>query len=123
MQPSVPQNYLQKKVCDILLVMIEACGVESNQVYLKIKDGRTIIKFSSRQKSSEILTKKKKLKNIAIDKFTFTTELNIFISGSLCPYYRGLWGKFKTLRKTGKYSPSIQSIEQSALKNMNLVKH
>ena len=54
----------------------------------RIKGDRTTIKFSSRRKSSEVLNKKKKLKNLDIGKY----GLN-----GLCPYYRGLWVKCKEL--------------------------
>ena len=56
----------------------------------RFEHGR-IVKFSSRQKSLEILSKKKKkLKNVVNDKFSFTPDSQILISEGLCPYYRGL---------------------------------
>ena len=51
----------------------------------------TIVKFSSRRKSSEVLRKKKKLKNIDGSKFDFNAGVKLYINESLCPYYRGLW--------------------------------
>ena len=57
----------------------------------------TIVKFSSRRKSSEVLRKKKKLKNIDGSKFDFNAGVKLYINESLCPYYRGLWGKCKKL--------------------------
>ena len=56
-----------------------------------------IVKFSSRRKSSDILHNKKKLKNIDGSKFDFNAGVKLYINESLCPYYRGLWGKCKKL--------------------------
>ena len=48
-------------------------------------------------KSSEVLKKKKKLKNLDIGKYGFNDESKIYINESLCPYYHGLWRKCKGL--------------------------
>lgn len=49
----------------------------------RIEKGRTIVKFPSCQKSSEIPNKKKNAKNVADDKFFFTPHSKIFINESL----------------------------------------
>ena len=63
----------------------------------RIKGDTTITKFSSRRKSSEVLNKKKKLKNLDIGKYGFNDGSMIYINESLCPYYRELLGKYKDL--------------------------
>jgi len=60
----------------------------------RIKGDRTIIKFSSRRKVKEVFSNKNKLKNVSNNDLGFP-EGKIYINDSLCPYYRGLWGKCK----------------------------
>ena len=72
---------------------------ESNNIedWQQIKGDRTIIKFSSRKKSSEVLNKKKKLENSDIGKYGFNDGSRIYINESLRPYYSELWGKCKSI--------------------------
>ena len=60
-----------------------------------IKGNSTIIKFSCQRKSSELLNKKKKPKNLDIRKYDLNDGSRIYINESLCLYYRGLWEKMK----------------------------
>ena len=73
------------------------CGPEDLEDCHRIKGDGTIVKFSSRRKSSVVLRKNKKLKNIDGSKFNFNAGVKLYINESLCPYYRGLWGKYKKL--------------------------
>ena len=72
--------------CDILSLRDVAFVGKDIETCHRIKEGRAIVKFSTRRKSSELLSKKKKFKNVANDKFTFTLDSKIFINESLCPY-------------------------------------
>ena len=58
-------------VCNILNEIDVPYGPEDLEDCHKIKDDHTMVKCSSRRKSSEILHKKKKLKNIDGSKFDF----------------------------------------------------
>ena len=73
------------------------CGPENLEDCHRIKGDRTIVKFSCRRKSSVVLRENKKLKNIDGSKFDFNAGVKLYINESLCPYYRGLWGKYKKL--------------------------
>ena len=95
---SIDGKNLQATVCNILNEIDVPCGSEDLEECHRIKGDRTIVKFSSKQKSSEVLGKKKKLKNIDGSKFDFNVGVKLYINESLFPYYRGLWGKCKKLR-------------------------
>ena len=66
-------------VCNILNEIDVPCGPEDLEDCHRIKGDRTIVKFSSRRKSSEVLRKKKKLKNIDGSKFDFNAEVKLYI--------------------------------------------
>ena len=70
---SITDKNLQETVCNILNEIDVPCGSEDLEDCQRIKGDRTIVKFSSRRKSSEVLCKKKKLKNIDGSKFDFNT--------------------------------------------------
>ena len=95
---SIDGKNLQATVCNILNEIDVPCGSEDLEECHRIKGDRTIVKFSSKQKSSEVLGKKKKLKNVDGSKFDFNVGVKLYINESLFPYYRGLWGKCKKLR-------------------------
>ena len=94
---SIDDKNLQLTVCIILNEIDIPCGPEDLEDCHRIKGDCTIVKFSSRRKSSEVLHKKKNLKNIDGSKFDFNAGVKLYINESLCPYYRGLWGKCKKL--------------------------
>ena len=94
---SVNNKNLQATVCNIVNKIDVPCGSEHLEDCYRIKGDHTTVKFSSRWKSSEVLRKKKKVKNIDSSKFDFKAGVMLYINESLCPYYRGLWGKCKKL--------------------------
>ena len=94
---SIDDKNLQATVCNILNEIDHPCGPEDLEDCHRIKGDRSIVKFSSRRKSSKVLRKKKKSKNIDSSKFDFNAGVKLYINESLCPYYRGLWGKCKKL--------------------------
>ena len=94
---SIDDKNLQSTVCNILNEIDVPFGPKGLEDYHRIKGDRTNVKFSSRRKSSEVLRKNKKLKNIDGSKFDFNAGVKLYINESLCPYYRGLWGKCKKL--------------------------
>ena len=94
---SVDDKNLQSTVCSILGDIDKVCDSNDIEDCHRIKGDRTIIKFSSRRKSTEVVNKKKKLKNLDIGKYGLNDGSRIYINESLCPYYRGLWGKCKGL--------------------------
>ena len=68
---SIDDKNLQATVCNILNEIDVPCGSEELEDCHRIKGDRNIVTFSSRRKSSEVLRKKKKLKNIDGSKFYF----------------------------------------------------
>ena len=59
---SIDDKNFQATVCNILNEIDVTCCSEDLEDCHRIKDDRTIVKFSSRRKSSEVLRKKKKIK-------------------------------------------------------------
>ena len=55
---------------------------------------RVIVKFLNRKRSEDVLRLKK----------IISSRSKVFISNSLCPYYRYLWGKCKELQRRGIFS-------------------
>ena len=53
----------------VWLFVGNGCSGEDIEAYHRIKEDKTIVKFSSPRKTSEILSKKRRLKNVANDKF------------------------------------------------------
>ena len=86
---SINDKNLQSTVCNILSETDVPCDPEDLEDCHRTKGDRTIVKFSSRRKSSEVLRKKEK-KNIDGSKFDFNAGVKLYINESLCPYYRGL---------------------------------
>ena len=81
-------------MCNILNEIDVPFGPEDLEDCHRIKGDLTILKFSSRRKSSEVLRKKKK-KKIHGSKFDFNTGVKLYINESLCPYYRRLWANVR----------------------------
>ena len=59
---------------------------------------RTIVKFSNRKNSLEILRKKEQLCDIEPAILDLLQDTKIFINESSLPYYSGIWNKHKNLR-------------------------
>ena len=84
---SVNDKNLQSTVCSILGDINVLCDSNDIEDCHRIKGDRTVIKFSSQMKSSEVLNKKKKLKNLDIGKYGLNDGPRIYINESLYPYY------------------------------------
>ena len=89
------------RICNILCNILGDTDVVSKPNNIEdchwIKGDRTLIEYSSLRKSSEVLNKKRKLKNLDLGKYGLNDGSRIFISESLCRYHCGLWGKYKGL--------------------------
>ena len=94
---SVNNKNLESTVCSILDDIDVVCDSNNIEDCHRIKGDRTIIKFSSQRKSSQVLNKTRKHKHLDIGKYGLNDGSRIYINKSLCPYYCGLWGKCKGL--------------------------
>lgn len=63
---------------------------------------RTISKFANDKDCLKILRLKKELKSLHPIELEFPENTKIFVYEILCPYYRGIWKKFKNLRSIQK---------------------
>ena len=117
---SVDDKNLQSTVCSIFgKIDVVCCDSNDIEDCHRIKGDRTIINFSSQRKSSQVLNKKKKLKNLDTGKYGFNDGSRIYINESLCPYYRGLWGKCKGFWQD-KVIASFYTIN-GKLKNLSMI--
>ena len=76
---SIDDKNLQSTVCNILNEIDVPCGLEDLEDCHRIKGDCIIVRFSSRRKWSEVLLKKKKLKNIDGSKFDFNVGAKLYI--------------------------------------------
>ena len=90
------------------------------QTILKIAKGdRTIIKFSTQRKFSEVLNKKNKLKYLDIGKYGLNDGSRIYIIESVCPYQHKLWSKCKVITSFYMINGILQ-VKKSKHDNHNL---
>ena len=100
---SVSDKDLEEVVCtvitkagvDITADNIEDCHRVGNK-------GQTIIKFGKRKVSRQVLSVRKDLNKVKMSDIDLTGQSTLYINQSLCPYYRMLWSKTKTLYQKGK---------------------
>ena len=100
---SVSDKDLEEVVCKTIIkagVDITADNIEDfHRVGNK---GQTIIKFGKRKVPRQVLSVRKDLNNVKMSDIDLTGQSTLHINQSLCPYYRMLWSKTKTLYKKGK---------------------
>ena len=68
---------------------------------LKDKD-QAIVKFTNRKDCLRILRVKRQLQDLDPSAVNLPEGTKIFINGSLCTYYQGIWNKCKKLRDKQK---------------------
>ena len=66
------------------------------------KMGQTIIKFSKRRVSKQVLNFRKDWTKLLIEDLQLTGQSKLYVKQSLCPYYRVLQSKSKSLHRMGK---------------------
>ena len=65
--------------------------------------GRNTVKFSNRKAFPKILRKNKQLRYAKLAVLDLPQDAKIFVNKSSCPYYRGIWNKFKKLKVYHSY--------------------
>ena len=66
------------------------------------KRATTIVKFCKRKVSKQVLNVRKDLTKLSMEDLQLTGQGKLYINQSLCPYYRVLWSKSKSLHRMGK---------------------
>ena len=93
---SVKIKDLEGKVCSVfnrIGVAVNPDDIEACHRFYN--DLKAIVKFSKRKLCQQVLREKKELKNVDPSEFDFPEGTAIFISESLCSYYKMLWNKYK----------------------------
>ena len=97
---SVSNNDLEDKVCEIFQAI--DVNVKPRHIHachrLKNSD-RSIIKFISRKNCINVLKNRKKLENINKSSLGFSKHTKLYINESLCPRYKFILWKCRTLHK------------------------
>ena len=107
----IPEDNLEKVVIDICHDSdleiepkdIEGCHRLPASRYSRDSNKRVIVKFINRKHPEAMLRNKRSISNK--DFSHLNVHGKVFVSVSLCPYYRYIWGKSaKTCKKRGKIS-------------------
>ena len=80
----------------------EVSGKDIVDCYRIGKRGKTIVKFSKMKVSKQVLKVRKDLTKLSIEDLQLTGQGKWYINQSLCPYYRVLWSKSKSLHSIAK---------------------
>ena len=91
----VLRKVITKAGVDITADGIEDCHRVGNK-------GQTIIKFGKRKVSRQVFSVRKDLNKVKMSDIDLTGQSTLSINQSLCPNYRMLWSKTKTLYQKGK---------------------
>ena len=105
---NIPDNQLEDKVIQICResgVEVDQNGIEGchrlpASRYSRSDNKRVIVKFLNRKHSKSLLNKRKSISSRDFSNINISSK--IFVSVSLCPYYRFIWGKCKDLQRRGK---------------------
>ena len=104
----IPEDNLEKVVIDICHDSdveiepkdIEGCHRLPVSRYSSDSNKRVIVKFINRKHPEAMLRNKRSISNK--DFSHLNVHGKVFVSVSLCPYYRYIWGKCKDLQRRGK---------------------
>ena len=112
---SIDDKNLQSTVCSILGDIDVVCQSNYIEHFHRIKGDRTIIKFSSRRKPSEVLNKKEKLKNLDIGKYGLNDRSRMKASAPTSVDYR------VNVKGFGKTRLQLPFVRLMALKNVSMI--
>ena len=104
----IPENNLEKVVIDICHDSgleiepkdIEGCHRLPVSRYSRDSNKRVIVKFVNRKCLEALLRNKKSISSKGFSQLN--THGKVFVSVSICLYYRYIWGKWKDLQRRGK---------------------
>ena len=103
----IPFSVSDKDLEEVVCKAISKAGVNINADDIEDchrvgNKGQTIIKFGKRKVSRQVLSVRKDLNKVKMSDIDLTEQSTLYINQSLCPYYRMLWSKTKTLFQKGK---------------------
>ena len=97
---SVKDDALEDKIFNAFQEIGAEIGQRDIQACQRMKNNRTIVKFSNMKNCLQLLRVKKQLKKLDCNLFNFPTGTKILANES--PYYRGLWTKCKAIKNHSK---------------------
>ena len=100
---SVSDKDLDEVVCKaITKAEVDITANDTEDCHRVGNKGQTIIIFGTRKVVRQVLSLRKDLNKNKISDIDLTGQSTLYINQSLCPYYRMLWSKTKTLYQKGK---------------------
>ena len=100
---SVRDNVLEQKVWDVIQETgVDICDRDIQACHRLKEKVQTIVKFTNRKDCLRILRVKRQLQDLDPSVVNLPEGTKIFINGSLCTYYQGIWNKCKKLRDKQK---------------------
>ena len=100
---NIANNELENKTIEILESINVRVNPNDIQACHRLYDGeRTIVKFQNRKSALQALLNRTALKDTDKTLLGFNAQSKLFINYSLCPHYRMLHGKLKSLHKKGE---------------------
>ena len=97
---SVRDIALEQKVYNLFQdIGVDICDRHIQASHCLKDKHRATVKFTNRKDSLRILMVKRQLKGLDSAAVDLPEGTKIFVNESLCPYYREIWNKCKTLRK------------------------
>ena len=103
----IPSSVSDKDLEEVVCKAITKAGVDitaddTETCHRVGNKDQTIVKFGNRKMSRQVLSVRKDLNKVKMSDIYLTGESTLYVNQSLCPYYRMLWSKIKTLYQKGK---------------------
>ena len=100
---SIRDNVLEQMVCAVFQeIGVDICDRDIQACHSLEDKDRTIITFTNRKDCLRILRIKTQFKDLDAAAVDLPEGTKIYVSESLCSYYRGIWSKCKKLRDKQK---------------------
>ena len=100
--PSVNNDHLEEKVIEIFSTINVTVDSDRIEACHRLKNDRTIVKFSNRKDCIKVLKNRSLLKDVKKEDLGFSEDDAIFVNESLCPEYRFLFWKCRKLASVRK---------------------
>ena len=100
---SISDNDLEDVVCKaITKAGVEVSDKDIEDCRLVGTTGTTIVRFSKRKVSKQVLNVRKYLTKLSMEDLHLNGQGKLYVNQSLCLYYRVLWSTSKSLYRMGK---------------------
>ena len=99
---SVSDNVLEYVACKAITKAGEVSDKDIDDCHRVGKRNTTVFTFCKMKVSKQVLNVRKDLKKLSMEDMQLTGQGKLYINQSLCPFYRVLWSKSKSLHSMSK---------------------